>query len=272
VSSVDLDAYFERVGYGGPCNATVEVLRELHALHPAAIPFEAIDVFLGGLVDLSPQTIDAKLIHGGRGGYCFEQNSLFARVLRTLGFEVEPLIARALWGRTLDDLRPRSHMALRVRAEGEDWLADVGLGVCTLTAPLRLEERGAQPTLFESMRLRPSPCGELRLEALLSGEWRPVYDLSLAPQLDVDFVSANWYVSTHPDSPFRQRLIVSRTTGEARLGLVDNRLAIRRLGEPAELRVLTAHGLARSLERDFGLEVDPAWTPALARAVEAAAA
>ena len=95
MNAVDLDAYFERIGYGGPWEPTLAVLRELHALHPIAIPFEAIDVLTGDGIDLSPAAVDAKLIHAGRGGYCFEQNSLFGRALRTLGFEVEGLIARS---------------------------------------------------------------------------------------------------------------------------------------------------------------------------------
>lgn len=262
---VDLDAYFERIGYGGPCEPTLPVLRELHALHPMAIAFEAIDVFTGRGVDLSPAAVDAKLLTAGRGGYCFEQNSLFGRVLRTLGFHVEGLIARSRWARPLDDVKPRTHMALRVWMDDEPWLADVGLGVCTLTAPVRLDSGGPQPTLFDPVRLRPVG-DELRLEVQLSGEWRPVIDVNLAPQLDADFVSANWFTSTHPESQFRQHLIVSRVTADARLGLLDNRLAIRRRNAPAELRVLSADGIAAALADDFGLAVEDSWRPALARA------
>jgi N-hydroxyarylamine O-acetyltransferase len=266
---VDLDAYFERIGYDGPWEPSLSVLRDLHALHPAAIPFEAIDVFMGGGVDLAPEAVDAKLIAAGRGGYCFEQNSLFGRVLMRLGFRVDALIARSRWGRPLDDVRPRTHMALRVWIGAEPWLADVGLGACTLTAPVRLDIAGPQPTLFDPVRLVPVG-EELRLEVQLAGEWRPITDLNLAAQHDVDFVSANWFTSTHPDSQFRQHLIVSRIAADARLGLLDNRLVIRRHGAPAEMRVLTAEGLAASLERDFGLPVEAAWRPALARAAAVA--
>jgi N-hydroxyarylamine O-acetyltransferase len=151
----------------------------------------------------------------------------------------------------------------------EPWLADVGLGVCTLTAPVRLDAAGPQPTLFDPVRLVPVD-GELRLEVQLSGEWRPVVDLNLTAQHDADFVSANWFTSTHPESQFRQHLIASRVTADARLGLLDNRLAIRRRGAPAELRVLSAEGIAQALANDFGLAVEDAWRPALARAAEVA--
>lgn len=266
---IDLDAYCERIGYAGPREPTLEVLRALQALHPAAIPFEAIDVLTGVGVDLSPQAIDAKLIGARRGGYCFEQNNLFARALQALGFQVEALIARSRWARPLDEVRPRTHMALRVTVEGEPWLADVGLGICTLTAPVRLDQAGAQPTLFDPVRLVPAG-EELRLEVQLSGEWHPVIDINLSPQLPADFVSANWFTSTHPESQFRRHLIVSRATRTARYGLLDNRLAIRPRGAPAEIQVLGVDELVRCLSRDFGLPVSPAWEPALARAATVA--
>ena len=64
----DLDAYFARIGYDGPRTPSLDVLRALHALHPAAIPFEAIDCLLDRGVDISPAAVDAKLIHRRRGG------------------------------------------------------------------------------------------------------------------------------------------------------------------------------------------------------------
>ncbi len=64
----DLSAYFARIGHDGPTDPSLETLRALHALHPAAIPFEAIDVLLGRGVDISPDAVDAKLIHARRGG------------------------------------------------------------------------------------------------------------------------------------------------------------------------------------------------------------
>jgi N-hydroxyarylamine O-acetyltransferase len=264
---VDLDAYFARIGYAGPRKPNLQTLRALHALHPAAIPFENIDVLLGRGVDLAPEAVDAKLIRGGRGGYCFEQNSLFKRVLTTLGFQVDSLIARPRWGRPLEEVRPRTHMSLRVRIDGADWLADPGLGVSMLTAPLQFGRDGPQPTAFEPFRLRPVD-DEVRVEVEIAGEWRPVCDLVLSPQTDADFIAPNWFTSTHPDSIFRQRLILSRTLPRARYGLADNRLVIRRPGQETERRVLDADGIEQALCELFGLPVEPAWR----RAMETAAA
>jgi N-hydroxyarylamine O-acetyltransferase len=90
---VNVGAYFNRIEYAGPLEPTIETLRALQERHLASIPFEAIDVLLGRGVDISPDAVDAKLIDNSRGGYCYEQNGLFKRVLQTIGFEVEPLVA-----------------------------------------------------------------------------------------------------------------------------------------------------------------------------------
>ena len=242
------------------------MLRALHRLHPAAMPFEAIDVLTGREIRLDPAALQAKMIFGGRGGYCFEQNGLFKLALQAIGFDVAGLIARSRWGRPLADVRARTHMALRVRIDGEDWLADVGYSSAMLTAPARLAERGPQETLHEPVRLTPVD-DELRLEVLIAGEWRPIYDAVPRPQHDVDLAAANWFISTWPASPFRHALIVSRTTPQARYVLHENRLTIRRPGRASERLRLSSGEMVRLLGQDFGLAVEPAWRPVLDAAV-----
>src|SRR5581483_8518947 len=80
--SVDLDAYFARVGYDGPRKATLDTLRALHRLHPQAIAFENLSPLLGDPVPLDAAALHDKMVRNGRGGYCFEHNLLFASVLR----------------------------------------------------------------------------------------------------------------------------------------------------------------------------------------------
>ena len=57
----------------------------LHDLQPQVIAFENLDPLLKRPVKLDAASLEAKLVKGGRGGYCFEQNLLFGHVLRALG-------------------------------------------------------------------------------------------------------------------------------------------------------------------------------------------
>ena len=77
----DLDAYVRRIAYHGPRAASLAVLTDLIACHSATIPFENIDVFLGRPIPIDAASVAAKLVDRGRGGYCFEQNTLLLAAL-----------------------------------------------------------------------------------------------------------------------------------------------------------------------------------------------
>ncbi|HEX5378363.1 MAG TPA: arylamine N-acetyltransferase [Phenylobacterium sp.] len=265
---IDLDAYFARIGYQGPREPTLETLRALQALHPAAIPFEAIDVLLDRGIDLAPQAVDAKLITARRGGYCFEQNNLFLRVLTALGFQVEGMLGRVVWMAPPDaPIPPRTHMALKVTIDSVDWLADVGFGGAVLTAPLRWAMDEVQATPHEPFRLRDLGA-EVLLETRLE-DWTPVYRLSREPQHAIDYELANWFTSAHPTSRFRQVLMVARTLPQARYALLNNRLTVRGVDGTVERRELGVDEIEQALAETFGLPVEPAWRPVIERAVAA---
>jgi len=176
-SPFDLDAYLERIGYTGPRTATLETLEALHALHPAAIPFENLNPLLGWPVALDVESLQAKLVAGGRGGWCYEHNTLFRHALDALGFSVTSLGARVLWNTPPGSpVGARHHMLLLVDLGGTLYIADVGFGGNVLTAPLRLEPHILQPTPHELHRLSPLDDGFI-LEASLNGEWRPFIPL-----------------------------------------------------------------------------------------------
>lgn len=269
-ASVDLDAYFARIRYSGARTPTLATLCAITARHPAAIPFEAIDVLLGHGIDLDPVAVDAKLITAQRGGYCFEHNSLLRRVLIALGFEVQGLLARVSWNRPADaPPLPRTHMVLRVTVDAVPWLVDVGFGACVPTTPLNLLTRRPQRSNHESFRLLPTVHGH-RLEANLGEDWQPVYEISAEPPCDVDYECANWYTATHPQSIFRSTLMVARTLPDVRYGLLGSRLTVRLSDGEISRSSLDADGIEQALAELFGLPVMPSWRP-LIEAVAAGA-
>ena len=107
-----LDAYLTRVGGTRTLAPGLEGLAVLHRAHCAAIPFENLDILLGRSIALDLLSLQAKLVRDRRGGYCFEQNTLFKAALEALGYRVTALAARVRVGTT--EVRPRTHMLLRV--------------------------------------------------------------------------------------------------------------------------------------------------------------
>lgn len=256
---LDVAAYFGRIGYDGTSSANIDVLRALHVLHPQTIAFENLDPFLHRPVDLDLAALQRKLLRGDRGGYCFEQNLLFMHVLKAIGFSVSGLAARVLWGRTEDAITPRSHMLLRVELDGQTWLADVGFGGLTQTAPLLFEPGLVQSTPHEAFRIVRSD-GHFRMQADVGGIWRTLYRFNLDEQFEVDYAVSNYFLSTHPDSHFRKGLIAARPFPGGRHALADRLLSTYRIGGASERRELgSASEIAAALETLFGVTLsDPA--------------
>lgn len=261
--------YLRRIGLTATPPPTLEGLAALQAAHIAAIPFEALDALTGIGVDIDADAIAAKLIDRRRGGYCFEQNALFLRVLRRLGFKAEGLIGRVRWMLPDDaPATPRTHMTVRVWIGGRTWLADVGFGSAVPPQPLALDRPEPQPTRHETYRIAAHGDG-YRVEADIAGEWRVLYDLENTPAPAVDYEVGNWYTSRHPDSHFTHQLSVARTSAEARHGLRDNRLTIRRTDGSVEQRYLSADGIEAALRDIFLLTPEPGWRRVIERAATA---
>lgn len=256
--AVDLAAYVRRIGYDGPLEPSMTTLAGLHLCHPVAIPFENLDPLLARPVRLDATALQQKLLHERRGGYCFEQNLLLMEVLRGLGFTVSGLAARVLWNQPEDAVTPRAHMLLRVDMADGTWLADVGFGGLTLTAPLRLEAGVEQETPHETFRLDRDG-SDWRVRARVGGAWRTLYRFGLEEHFQADYEVSNYYLFTNPASHFVHSLIAARPAREGRFALLNRRLTAYPADGPAEVRELGSAGEIEAVLREtFGIEVPDA--------------
>lgn len=252
------DLYLARIGYEGPLAPSLAVLRDIVGRHAEAIPFENLDVQARRGIRLDLPSLQQKLLQQRRGGYCFEHNTLLLHTLRALGFATVGLGARVRRGRPPDFVPPRTHMLLRIDLPEGAFLADVGYGGLTPTAPLALETGREQPTPHETYRLVPAG-DEIDLQARLGGDWADLYRFSLAPQAATDYEVANWFTSTHPESLFVRHLVASRPAPGRRYTLFNDRFSIRHLdGRVERRRVTDAATLAGLLARHFGIAGVPA--------------
>lgn len=249
----DLDAYFARIGYRGPTDASLVTLKALHRQHPQAIPFENLDPFLGIPVKLDLASLQDKLFARRRGGYCFEHNLVFMHALKMLGFKVSGLAARVFWGQPDDAITARSHMLLSLKLDGRLYLADVGFGGLTLTAPLRLKPGIEQKSPHEVFRIVDAH-DHFRLQAHIGGDWRSLYRFDMQPNHEVDYAVVNHFVSTHPSSHFLSSIIAARALLDRRYALRNNRLSTHHLGGRTEQReITTAAELANILESQLDI-------------------
>ena len=251
---LDLDAYLQRIGARAPLAPSVEALADLQRAHVGAIPFENLDILLGRQILLDLPSLQAKLVAARRGGYCFEQNTLFKAVLDRLGFTVTSLAARVRAGAT--GVRARTHMLLQVELPEGLFVTDVGFGADGPLGPLPLQEGREHWLGLAGHRLRQD--GELWvLEGSTDGQWSDLYAFTLEPQYPVDFELANHYTSTHPGSAFVKTLTAQRLWPERRVVLRNRDLTIRegRVTETATIR--DADHLLDVLERHCDLPFPP---------------
>lgn len=201
---LDLAAYLDRIGHPGPVAATGAVLHSLHRAHVAAIPFENVDVVLGRSPAVDLAGVQAKLVGGGRGGYCYEHATLFGAVLEEAGFRVQRLLARV--GGNPVRPRPRTHMALHVRGEDGDWLADVGFGNALLE-PLPWGDTSWHRQGGWQYRMTGGQENTWQVEELTGDTAASLYSLIDEPVHASDVLMANHFTATHPSSAFVGQLV-----------------------------------------------------------------
>lgn len=249
--AIDLDAYFQRIGYSGDRSPTLKTLQAIHQHHAEAIAFENLNSFLKQPVSLDVTSLQQKLIYERRGGYCFEQNLLLRSVLTSLGFQVTNLAARVLWNLPKGTITPRTHMLLWVDIDGEQYISGVGFGGLTLTTPLSFIPDIEQSTSHEPFRLIVTD-RTYTMQAYIGQEWKSLYCFDLQEQQLPDYEVSNWYISTHPNSLFVTTLIAARPDSDCRYALRNNQLTMHHLDGRTERRILiTATELRAALEDLF---------------------
>lgn len=250
---LDLAAYLGRVGLATPPTPTAAGLAALHLAHATHIPFENIDVVLGRPIRLGLDVLQEKLVRDRRGGYCFEQNLLFAGVLGAVGFPVTMLAARVRYRTTR--VLPRTHMLLRVETEEGPHLADVGFGASGLLLPVPFVA-GQECRQFHWTYRLTEAAGTWVLQAREPGGWVELYAFTTEPQEAVDYEVANYFVATHPSSPFTRTLTAQLPTPDARYTLRNREFTVER-GADTEARHVTDDELPRLLADTYGVSVPP---------------
>jgi N-hydroxyarylamine O-acetyltransferase len=206
---------------------------------------------MGGAVRLAPDALEAKMVRRRRGGYCFEQNALFASALRAIGFQLDTCEARVRQG-TAGALLPRTHMVLIVRCEGHELLADVGFGGDGLVEPIPVDGSVHEQA---GMSFRVVRDGSLRLlQRQAAAQWEDLFVVLPDPVYPVDFEMANWFTSTYTRSPFLLHVTAQRIT-EGTRHILRNLTYTTVRGLEVSTREISRAELIPLLRETFGLDV-----------------
>jgi N-hydroxyarylamine O-acetyltransferase len=247
--------YLQRLGFDAPPTPTLETLRQLQLRHTGVFPFENLTTLSGEPVLIDLASIEEKVLHQGRGGYCYELNYLYLTLLQELGFEARGISGRVVMGQPEGAWTARTHRLSLVTLDGLRYISDVGFGGMVPTAPLLLDSPEEQATPHEAYRIEQHADG-YTLRARVGDEWRAMYIFDLQRQEAIDYTVGNWYVSTHPQSSFTTQLMVARTGEGWRRTLNNGSFAIHCIGHDSERRQLAnLQALMGVLKDEFGIRV-----------------
>ncbi|MEU6672738.1 arylamine N-acetyltransferase [Streptomyces sp. NPDC046925] len=242
------DAYLRRIGAERPAAPTTRALHDLHLAHLRAVPFENLSIHLDEDIELTEESLVAKVVGAHRGGFCYELNGAFAALLTALGFQVTLMQARVYDASGQPGI-PYDHLALRVRtSDGGDWLADIGFGTHS-HFPLVFGDRGDQSDPGGTFCVTETPEGDLDV----SRDGKLQYVADRRPRALGDFTAGAWWHRTSPRSHFTQSLVCSLLTGTGRITLSGRTLTTTTDGERHVVELATDSEVLDAYATHFGI-------------------
>ena len=251
----DVSQYLTRLGMKIAPAASVEGLAALMHAHATHIPFENLDVFHGHKEPcLDTDALYEKLIIKKRGGYCFELNGLFWRLLESLGFDAWCCIARIAFHR--DFLSPPAHRVILVSIDGQTYFCDVGFGGPVPSSPIAIRYGDVQ-TCSAGRRyrfLRDEDYTVLQIEQ--DGTFESLLIFSEKSVDPVDFIPLNAFCSRSMHEPFLRKQIIWRLTETGKISVDGDVLRIVENGCTTQLVITTEEELRDVWLRYFDLVYD----------------
>lgn len=246
--------YLERIGFEGNTEVSLDCLKKLMLSQLHHIPFEDLDVYHGHKEpSLQTEELFEKIILKKRGGYCFELNGLFGKLLQALGFTLRSLMGRVVWN--YPHLTPPSHQVNIVTLDGKDYFCDVGFGGPIPYCPLPIEFDKVQTCCVTGRNYRFSKEGDwITVSVEFEGDFKPMLRLLDTPCDPVDFVPLNHFCAHSPIEPFIRKQMVWLAAEDGRRSIDGNILKIVKDGKTIETVIETEAQLRTALKVHFGID------------------
>ncbi|ELZ10692.1 arylamine n-acetyltransferase [Halovivax asiaticus JCM 14624] len=283
MSSPSVARYLDRIGLDPDRSPEHDRagLERLQRAHVTSIPFETLavtgdpfDRFEGAGVSVAIDDLSEKIVERGRGGFCYELNELFARLLDALGFDVTGVAARMVGGSGI----PAAHRSTLVSLESSEYVVDVGMGTPTMRRPTPLPDEGGERTDSGSSDRPVTAAGPPQVDTV-GVHWRAVavdrpdatyltqyrepgdddwsdrYLFDTTPREPRYFGATREYLVTAPESPFTGEPVASIATDRGHVKLRPDAL-IRTAGRERYERTITSGEWDALLGSEFGIDVE----------------
>lgn len=239
--------------YDGELAVSFSLLKKLQQLHLLHIPFENLDIHQG--VEIKIEHAFSKVVERGRGGFCYELNSIFFGLLTHLGFNVK-LISGRVANKEQGFGLEYDHMAIIAEIDGNAYLVDVGFGEFS-AAPLKIILDTLQHDSYGDFQIERFDDTHLIVKSLVDGAFVPKYIFTETARTVDDFKEMCIYHQTSEKSNFTKRRICSIATETGRITITDDRLKIRNSGELTEKMFSGESEFYQHLEKYFSIHLSP---------------
>ena len=248
---MDAGKYLARIGLDSAPGLDRQGLETLQRSHLTHVPFENLDVYYQRGVSTDPVRSTAKIVEGGRGGWCFELNGSFATLLSELGFQVTRLGATVVLEGASNGPQP-SHASIKVDLD-RPYLVDVGFGD-SFIRPLPLDGDGAHDGGTGLYGFHGDG-DTLTLRFQEDAGWADQYRFSTVGVRPGDFDPSSHFLQTSPTTHFTKKPFATRLIdgGPDRVTLVHDRIKLRRNGRWTETPV-SSGDWSKVLNEWFGMD------------------
>lgn len=250
LSASEVRTYLERICIDMPARVDIDALRSIHRAHAYAFTWENLDAYMGWPGSVDPASAFAKMVEGGRGGWCYEMNGLLGAALSAAGFQVTRL-AGGVGREQRGDAMIGNHLTLRVDLD-KPWLADAGLGDA-LVEPVPMQQGSARQGFLDFAIETGGDWWRFR-----NHRWGGAQSFDFRPDHSDEAALAGMqrFLIGDPGSPFVNNLVIQRHYPDRIEGL-RNRTRVTITAAGVESRELAdASALARALADDFALDVE----------------
>lgn len=250
----DLPGYLVRIGLSEAPSVTLDGLNALVWAHQTHVPFEDLNTsWLRRPVSLEIPDLYDKVVVRRRGGYCYELNALFTRLLLDLGFDARSVFCRVVRGR--DFLPPCAHRAVVVALEGKLYFCDVGFGGPMPAGALEIADGVGRDVRGEFFCIdRFDDYWWTVSRDTSAGAREAVLQFNTFPQTPQEFIAANMKSAMDPESIFVRNVLVNLRTSDGALSITDDVFTVRRNGETRTERIRDDRALRGLLKEYFGIE------------------
>lgn len=247
------ERYLRRIGIEKneirPAPEDLKFLQRRHLLH---VPFENLDIHWKRPIVLDAEKFFEKIIEERRGGFCYELNGLFYKLLGEIGFQNKIISARVnigdgVFGEEYD------HLAILTEIDGEQYLVDVGFGSFT-AEPLKFVPDIEQKDSNGVFLIRKFDAEYFEVLKKNGDEWKTEYIFKEIERDLSEFAEMCGFHQTSPESHFTRGKICSLMTIEGRKTLTDKKFIETKNGQKTEVDVNSEEEFDRVLSREFHIK------------------